>query len=110
MENYDTYVNHADFWSLAATIGIEEGIKAADFGARKSRKFCFDYYWGRKECISAPLTRANNVFPDPTMSLEQMFNYYDTQFGFGPREVARIQHFSASTEDSFAGCGYYRGA
>ena len=79
-KGYDSFVNHADFWALAATLGIEEGSSQ-----------CFDYYfWGRNECKTAPLTKASNAFPDPAMTLEQMFNYYWQEFKLQPKEVSGI--------------------
>ena len=84
-EDLNALVNHADFWALAASLGVEQGIKMSQSKCKTLDPL--GYYWGRAECKAAPLSKAWNVFPDPSMSLDQMFNYYATQFGFTPREV-----------------------
>ena len=81
-EGYDRLVNHADFWALAASMGLEAGLRGAS-----NSELCFDYYWGRTECKTAPLSQKINTFPDPAMALEEMFDYYEQTFGFSPKEV-----------------------
>ena len=107
-EGYDHLLNHADFWALVSILGVEEGIKLACSEenskcakASANSGLCFDYYWGRNECGTAPLSEDLDSFPDPAMTLEEMFHYYHEEFGFNSKEVSNIISFKTRLNVQF---------
>ena len=48
---------------------------------------CFTYEWGRSDCSTSPVTDILDNFPVAEMNADQMFNYFDVNFGFNKQEV-----------------------
>ena len=88
---FDTMVTHADFWALATTVAVEEGMKKAKMGCNENkgcqRPPCMNFFWGRRECENAPLSKVVDQIPSPDMTYEATFDYFNRQFGFSPKEV-----------------------
>ena len=94
--NHHLEMSRADFWALAAIVGVEDGVRVAKIEG-KTVEEDFDFYIpgfvftpGRVDCLTSPSTSQVFEFPHAHMNNQQMFDYFDRVFGFTPFQTTSL--------------------
>lgn len=91
---FDKIISLADYFALATTLSIKKAIQ--DGNMQRSGKLnvpcpvpCFSMQWGRKDAANG-CSRDASELPSPTMTGDQMFNYFYREFGFSKDQVIAL--------------------
>ena len=78
-------ISNADFWQIAGIAALERANSDVELTFRG----------GRQDCATSPTTDAQDNFPSPNFSGEEMFAWFEEEFDMSPDEVlvSTVQNF-----------------
>ena len=83
---YAKKMSRADFYTLAAVVGLE---KATSYSQDKFRGR-YQLKFGRKDCSTAPHEDSKTNFPNLVGNIDDTLSYFADEFGFNTRETVAL--------------------
>jgi len=73
-------ISNADFWQIAGIAALERANSDVELTFRG----------GRQDCATSPTTDAQDNFPSPNFSGEEMFAWFEEEFDMSPEEATAL--------------------
>ena len=83
---YADKMSRADFYALAAVVGLE---KATSYSQDKFRGR-YQLKFGRKDCSTVPHEDSKNKFPSALGNIDDTLSFFAKEFGFNTRETVAL--------------------